>query len=122
MLKRTLTGLVILLVTAGFVLLKQINCLFFDAFVLIVMYGALIEVIKAYKMVNAKSHTVALLFVPAMMFVAISIVKHIYADYFYNIEKLCYAILITFIIITVVALTTAVAVLIGTILLKRKHN
>ena len=37
MLKRTLTGLVILLITTGFVLLKQFNALFFDAFALIVI-------------------------------------------------------------------------------------
>ena len=49
MLKRTLTGVVILLITAGFVLLKQFNKLFFDAFALILMYGSLIEVINAYK-------------------------------------------------------------------------
>ena len=104
MLKRTLTGLVILLVTAGFVLLKQFNSLFFDAFALIIMYASIIEVINAYKKAGKKAHTAVLLCLPAMMFIAISIVKHIYADYFYSIEKLSYATLISFIIIAVVAL------------------
>ena len=49
MLKRTLTGAVILLITAIFVLLKQISSLFFDAFALMLIYASLFEVIKAYK-------------------------------------------------------------------------
>ena len=87
MLKRTLTGAVIFIITATFILLKQFNSLYFDAFALIMMYASLIEVINAYKKGNAKTHTVPLLFVPAMMFVAISIVKRIYTDYTYSIEK-----------------------------------
>ena len=81
MIKRTLTGAVIFIITATFILLKQFNSLYFDAFALIMMYASLIEVINAYKKGNAKTHTVPLLFVPAMMFVAISIVKLIYTDY-----------------------------------------
>ena len=79
---------------------------YFDAFALIMMYASLIEVIGAYKKINAKAHTVALLFVPAMMFVAISIVKRIYGDYAYSMERFGYGILISFIIIAVIALMT----------------
>ncbi len=79
MLKRTLTGLVILLVTAGFVLLKQINSLFFDAFVLIIMYGALIEVIRAYKLGGKKPHTALLLTLPVLVFVGYLVSRKLYA-------------------------------------------
>ena len=49
MLKRTLTGAVILIVTAMFVLLKQFSPLYFDAFVLLMSYASLFEVVNAYK-------------------------------------------------------------------------
>ena len=56
MLKRTLTGAVIFVLTFGFVLLKQFSPLFFDAYVLIVSYAGIYEVSKAYKAANKKTH------------------------------------------------------------------
>lgn len=79
MLKRTLTGAVILLITAAFILLKQFSALFFDAFVLIVAYASLFEVIKAYKIANKKPHTLALAFVPALIWISFSASRKMFA-------------------------------------------
>ncbi|MBP3581626.1 MAG: phosphatidate cytidylyltransferase [Clostridia bacterium] len=49
MLTRVITGSVIFIVSLAFVLLKQVSFLFFDAFALIIMLGALNETIKAYR-------------------------------------------------------------------------
>ncbi len=49
MLKRTITGAIILLVTAAFVALKCVHSLFFDAFALVICYFSIYEVIKASK-------------------------------------------------------------------------
>ncbi len=54
MLKRLITGLFILLIVAGFIALKYVNILIFDAFILIVMYGALIETVNVYKKAGKK--------------------------------------------------------------------
>lgn len=54
MLKRTITGLCILLVIAGFNALRLISPLFFDAFVLIIIYASLIEMFMAYKVADKK--------------------------------------------------------------------
>lgn len=47
--KRVITGSVIFIVTLGFVLLKQVSALFFDAFALAILFGAIYEVINLYK-------------------------------------------------------------------------
>ena len=78
MLTRTITGAVIFLVSLAFVLLKQVHALFFDAFVLIVMYAALHEVILAYKTVGQKPNDIALYCVPALMCLVFNVVKSPY--------------------------------------------
>lgn len=52
MLKRTITGAFILICVALFIFLKQYSNLIFDAFLLIIMYGALIETVRVYKKDN----------------------------------------------------------------------
>lgn len=47
--KRIVTGFFILLGVVGFLLLKQFSNLFFDALILVIMYGSLYEVGKVYK-------------------------------------------------------------------------
>ena len=79
MLKRTLTGAVILLVTALFIFLKQFSALFFDAFVLIIAYASLFEVIGAYKKAGKKPHTITLGVVPAIVFTGFIIARRYHA-------------------------------------------
>jgi len=67
MLKRSLTGAVILLITVAFVLLKMVSPLFFDAFVLIIAVAALYEMIKAYKEIDKIPNKIALYMVPVLM-------------------------------------------------------
>lgn len=57
---RVLTGAVILILTMGFVLLKQFSPFIFDAFLLVIMYGIIYETIKAYKIAGKKIDQVAL--------------------------------------------------------------
>ena len=52
--KRLPTSIVILVFTIGFVLLRQFSKLFFDAFALILMFGAVIEMALANKFSNKK--------------------------------------------------------------------
>ena len=54
MLVRSITGLVILLVVAGFTLLRSVSLYFFDAFWLIVIYAAVVEVALSCKFSNKK--------------------------------------------------------------------
>ena len=79
MLKRTLTGAVILLITIGFVLLKQFNNLFFDAFALIVMCCSLYETINAYKKAGKKPHTALLFLAPLFIYVGLLFSRRLYA-------------------------------------------
>lgn len=67
MLKRTLTGSVIFLVTLGFVLLKMVSPLFMDAFILIIALASLHEMINAYKIIDKSPNKVALYSVPVLM-------------------------------------------------------
>ncbi len=67
MLQRTITGAIIFLVTAGFVALKMVHSLFFDAFILIVMYASLLETINAYKSANKQAYKTPLVCVPALI-------------------------------------------------------
>lgn len=82
MLKRTLTGAVILIVTLGFVLLKQFSTMIFDAFVLLLSYGALYEVSKAYKSVGKKvDYTIYL--VPILICTIFNLEKNIFKCFAY---------------------------------------
>ena len=94
MLKRTLTGVVILLITATFVFLKQFNSLFFDAFALIMIYASIIEVSNAYKKCGKKPYTAVLLCIPIIMFAAIYLFKQEHQKY----EVMTFAILFSFIL------------------------
>ena len=85
MLQRTITGGIIFLVTLAFVLLKQVHALFFDAFVLIVIYGALYEMIKAYKTAYKKPNQIALYVVPALMCLVFNLVKSPYKAMLLNL-------------------------------------
>lgn len=78
MLKRTLTGAVIFIVSLAFVLLKQVHALFFDAFALAVMYGCLHETINAYKVAGRPLNKVALYAVPALMCLIFNLVTSVY--------------------------------------------
>ncbi len=60
MLTRILTGSIIFIVTLAFVLLKQVSFLFFDAFALIIMLGAIYETVKAYKHSKVKVSVIPL--------------------------------------------------------------
>jgi len=54
MLKRTITGLFILIVVAGFTALRLVHPLFFDALALVIMYGSITEMVLSCKFSNRK--------------------------------------------------------------------
>lgn len=64
MLKRTITGLVILVVLAGFTALRLVSPLFFDVLVLVLSYGAIVEMFMAYKVVDKKFFKLPLFVLP----------------------------------------------------------
>ena len=70
MLKRTITGGIILLVTVAFVLLKMVSPLFMDAFILLISIASLYEMINAYKLIDKIPNKVALYAVPVLMCVS----------------------------------------------------
>jgi len=67
MLKRTITGFFILLATASFILLREVSLLFFDAFILLITFGAVFEMIKASKVSNKKIEKVLLCVYPVIL-------------------------------------------------------
>lgn len=67
MLKRTITGFFILLVLAGFIALREVSILFFDAFVLFLIYGCLFEVLKARGYHKHKFHSALLYIYPTIL-------------------------------------------------------
>lgn len=72
MLKRTITGFFILLFTVGFIALRQVSPLFFDAFVLVIMYGSVIEMALASKFSDKKIAQVLVFLYPlALVFIYI---------------------------------------------------
>lgn len=90
MLKRVLTGAVILIVTLGFVLLKQFSDIIFDVFVLILAYGALFEVKKAYRDVGKKSDPLLYL-IPALACLIFNLEKRTFVALGYLVLlSLCY--------------------------------
>ena len=62
--KRLPTSIFILIVTIGFVLLRQFSILLFDAFAFIIMTGSIIEIIKIHKKENKKLDSFILLLIP----------------------------------------------------------
>lgn len=67
MLKRTITGFFILLFTAGFIALRQVSPLFFDAFMLVIMYASVVEVALASKFSDRKIAKVLVFLYPAII-------------------------------------------------------
>ena len=67
MLKRSITGLIIVAVLAGFVALREVSVLFFDALVLALVYGAIVELCFALKLFNKKFSATILLLYPAVL-------------------------------------------------------
>ncbi len=64
--KRLPTSIAILIVTLGFVLLRQFSLWFFDAFVFAIMIGSVIEMLKVHRKQNKKIDAVILLLIPAI--------------------------------------------------------
>lgn len=64
--KRLPTSIAILIVTLGFVLLRQFNLLFFDAFVFAIMLGSVIEMLKVHRKQNKKIDAAVLILAPAI--------------------------------------------------------
>lgn len=95
--KRTLTGLLILIVTVGFVLLRQFSELIFDAFLIVIMYGAIYEVTKTYKSSNKKVDQVLLYLYPIALVAFSIITKENYQ--FYSILGLVALFVLYFIIL-----------------------
>lgn len=67
MLKRTITGFFIIAVLAGFIFLREVSVLFFDALVLALIYGAIVEICFAIKLFNKKFSATVLLVYPAVL-------------------------------------------------------
>lgn len=67
MLKRTLTGAVILLITALFVFLRQYHVLFFDLYVVVMSYGTLVEVSHALKIAEKPHSRFILFLIPILL-------------------------------------------------------
>mgnify|MGYP004675481379 FL=1 len=84
MLKRVLTGAVILILTLGFVLLKQVSPLFFDAMVLIISIGSILEVSKAYKESGKQVSTIGLIFATCMFCIIFNLEKNLYRAFLYE--------------------------------------
>lgn len=74
MLTRVITGSVIFIVSLAFVLLKQVSFLFFDAFALMIAFGALYETIKAYNHAKVKVCKI-----PLYLSVVMLVCAHIFA-------------------------------------------
>lgn len=67
MLKRTITGAVIFLVTLLFVALKQVSPLFFDAYLLIIMYGSIYEMYKVHQLSGKNADFISICFIPLIV-------------------------------------------------------
>lgn len=68
MLKRSITGLVIVLLCAAFIALREVSVYFFDAFALILCYGCLIEMHLSLNLYNKKSSRIIELIYPLIIF------------------------------------------------------
>lgn len=62
--KRLPTSIAIVILTVGFVLLRQFSLLFFDAFACVIMLGSVIEIIRIHKNANRPIDAVLLLLIP----------------------------------------------------------
>lgn len=68
MLKRTLTGVVIVALCAGFISLREVSPYFFDAFALAIIFGTLIEMNLSLKLFNKKSSKILSFIYPVALF------------------------------------------------------
>ena len=101
--KRLPTGIAILIVTLGFVLLRQFSLLFFDAFVFAIMLGSVIEILKVQKKQSKKIDAGVLLLVPAVEILIFNLTSGKYVLLFN----------LAFIILTILYLLTAEIVIYG---------
>ena len=68
MLKRTITGIIIVALCAGFIALREVSVFFFDAFALAICYGCLVEMQLSSKLYNKKSSKVLTFIFPLALF------------------------------------------------------
>lgn len=83
MLKRTITGGVIFLITLLFVVLKQFSPLFFDSYLLIIMYGAIYEMYKVHQMAGKQADFISICFVPLVACIIFNLEKDYTKNIFY---------------------------------------
>ena len=67
MIKRAITGFFILILTAGFIALREISTLFFDAFVVILMFGSVVEMLLASKFSDKKINKILVMVYPVLL-------------------------------------------------------
>lgn len=73
--KRLPTSIAILIVTIGFVLLRQFSLLFFDALVLAIMIGSVLEIVRVHKKLHRKIDVGLLLSIPIVECLIINLAK-----------------------------------------------
>ena len=95
MLKRTITGGVIFLVTLLFVVLKQFSPLFFDAYLLLIMYGAIYEMYKVHQMSGKQADFISICFIPLVACIIFNLEKN-------PVKNIFYIVLIALVVMSVV--------------------
>ena len=95
MLKRTITGGVIFLVTLLFVVLKQFSPLFFDAYLLLIMYGAIYEMYKVHQMSGKQADFISICFIPLVACIIFNLEKN-------PVKNIFYVVLIALVVMSVV--------------------
>lgn len=95
MLKRTITGGVIFLVTLLFVVLKQFSPLFFDAYLLLIMYGAIYEMYKVHQMSGKQADFISICFIPLVACIIFNLEKN-------SVKNIFYVVLIALVVMSVV--------------------
>ena len=83
MLKRTITGGIIFLITLLFVALKQFSPLFFDAYLLIIMYGAIYEMYKVHQISGKQADFISICFIPLVACIIFNLEKDYSKNIFY---------------------------------------
>ena len=68
MLKRTITGLIIVLVCAGFIALRSVSTFFFDVLAFAIIYGSILEMSMALKLYNKKASLLLTFIFPLALF------------------------------------------------------
>lgn len=78
MLKRSITGFFILLALAGFLALRVVSFLFFDAFILVIIYGCLFEILRVRDFHKHKLYSTLLYIYPALLALIYNVSKSVY--------------------------------------------